>query len=386
MSVSESAGGGRILGVRLSGLGDVVHALCALSRLRRERPDAHLAWAVEDRFASLLRGHPQIDELIVLPRGRWAAALRSPVRWFRLGAELRGFAGQLRRRALAVTIDFQSSLKSAWLVAASGARMRVGFAPPVSRELSHLVQTHAVRIPGAGIHRIERDLALLGPLGISTAYADPVVPIDGAGAEALEAALAGLRGGGPLVAIHPGTSQFAAFKRWAPERHARVADGLVRERSADVVVTYGPEDRYLAERVVGCMGERGSLAPRTEDLRQLARLLSGADLFIGSDTGPMHVASALGVPVVALFGPKDPEQTGPYCSRSLVVTGEADCRPCERRRCSHVRCMTSITADEVLAAGLEVLDGGGSCRAPRGEAAPSRAGSHPPSSAAGGQT
>ncbi|MHC4592309.1 MAG: glycosyltransferase family 9 protein, partial [Planctomycetota bacterium] len=114
------------------------------------------------------------------------------------------------------------------------------------------------------------------------------------------------------------------------------------------------------------MRERGAVAPCTGNLRQLAYLLSHADLFIGGDTGPMHIASALKVPVVALFGPKDPEQTGPYCSRSVVVTGKADCRPCTRRRCSHVRCMASIRADKVLHAALDVLDGGGECRGREG--------------------
>jgi hypothetical protein len=114
------------------------------------------------------------------------------------------------------------------------------------------------------------------------------------------------------------------------------------------------------------MRRRAILAPRTERIGQLIHLLNRADLFVGSDTGPMHIASALGVPVVALFGPKDPVQTGPYCSRSIVVTGSAACRPCSRRRCSHVRCMTSITVRQVLGAALDVLSGGGERRAREG--------------------
>ena len=111
---------------------------------------------------------------------------------------------------------------------------------------------------------------------------------------------------------------------------------------------------------------RSALAPPTGSLLQYCELLRRAALFIGSDTGPMHIASALGVPAVALFGPKDPVQTGPYCSRSIVVRGQADCAPCTRRRCSHVRCMTSITAEQVLAAAMDVLDGKGECRADAG--------------------
>ncbi len=366
MTICERNTGGRILCIRLSGLGDIAHALNALSLLRQERPDAHIAWLVEDRFSGLLRRHPHIDELITVPRAIWGKMVKTPFRWLALGAELKEMAHLLRQREFDISVDFQSSIKSAWLVAAAGAGMRVGFGGGVNREFNRLVQNHLVSVPTAGAHRIERDLALLAPLGIATRYADPVVPRRERDARRLDEALEGRLSGGPLVVIHPGTSKFAAFKRWLPERYARVADRLVAERGADVLVTYGPADRELAEQVVASMRRPGSLAPRTERVGQLIHLLRRADLFVGSDTGPMHIASALGVPVVALFGPKDPVQTGPYCSRSVVVTGSAACRPCSRRWCRHVRCMTSITVRQVLGAALDVLDGGGERRAREG--------------------
>lgn len=366
MTICERNTGGRILCIRLSGLGDVVHALNALSLLRQERPDAHITWLVEDRFSGLLRRHPCIDELITVPRQVWGVMLRDPFRWYALGSELKELAGLLRERRFDISVDFQSSLKSAWLVAAAGAALRIGFGGGVNRELNRLVQNHLVTAPTEGVHRIERNLALLAPLGIPTRYADPLLPRREADAQALDEALAGRLTGGPLVVIHPGTSKSTAFKRWMPERYARVADRLAADRGADVVVSYGPDDRELAEQVVACMRRRGILAPPTRGPGGLIHLLDRADLFMGSDTGPMHIASALKVPIVALFGPKDPVQTGPYCSRSVVVTGRAPCRPCTRRRCSHARCMTSITVGHVLQAALEVLDGGGERRAKEG--------------------
>ncbi|MFO7958659.1 MAG: glycosyltransferase family 9 protein [Candidatus Brocadiia bacterium] len=334
----------------------------ALALLRNERPEAHIAWAVEDRFADLLAGHPHIDELITVPRKRWGRMLKNPLRWPEFVRELRHLASRLREGRFDASVDFQSSLKSAWMVRAACAELRLGFAPPVSRELSHLVQNRLVKSPREGVHRIERDLALLAPLGIRTRYVRPTLPCRPENANVVDAALDDMLTGGPLVVIHPGTSAFASFKRWVPGRYARVADQLIEERGADVIVSWGPADRDVAEEVVLLMRRRGHLAPRTADLQQLVRLLQRADLFIGSDTGPMHVASAVGTPVVALFGPKDPVQTGPYCSRSLVVTGRAACRPCTRRRCSHVRCMTSISSTQVLKAALDVLDGAGECR------------------------
>ncbi len=366
MTICERRTGGKILCIRLSGLGDVVHALNSLSLLRLGRPDAHITWLVEDRFSGLLRRHPHIDELITVPRKVWGAMLKNPFRWYTLGPELKELGGFLREQGFDISLDFQSSLKSAWLVAAAGAAVRVGFGGGVSREFNRLVQNDLVEVPGGGVHRIERDLALLAPLGIATRYAGPVLPACEAEAESVGATLEERLGGGPLVVIHPGTSKFAAFKRWMPHRYARVADRLVAERGADVVVTCGPDDAALAERVVALMNRKGILAQPTEGVRQLVCLLRRADLFIGSDTGPMHIASALRVPVVALFGPKDPVQTGPYCSRSIVVNGRAPCRPCTRRRCSHVRCMTSITVEKVLQAALDVLGGGGERRATEG--------------------
>jgi lipopolysaccharide heptosyltransferase I len=359
MTICERKSGGRILCIRLSGLGDLVHVLNALSLLRQSRPDAHIAWAVEEQFAELLADHPHLNELIIVPRQSWARLLRRPLQWRSLGSELKELAARLREGRFDASLDFQSSIKSAWLVLAAGAEQRIGFGRGVSREWSHLVQNTLVVAPRTGIHRIERDLALLAPLGIATRYAAPVLPSWEAERQAVDRALAAGRSGGPLVVIHPGSSPAAAFKRWMPDRYALVADRLVAERGTDVVLSHAPRERELAESIAASMQQRRALTPQAGGLRGLAELLRRADLFIGGDTGPMHLASALGVPVVALFGPKDPVQTGPYCSRSAVVTGRAECRPCTRRRCRHVRCMTSITVEQVFRAATAVLDGGG---------------------------
>ncbi len=368
MSICERQSGGRILCIRLSGFGDVVHALNALTLLRRERPDAHIGWVVEDRFADLLKDHPYIDELFVVPRRKWGRLLRNPLRWAALRAEGRVLEQRLRDSEFDVSVDFQSSLKSSWLVWAARAPLRVGFGGGVSRELCHLIQNLEVEAPLGGVHRIERNLALLAGLGIPTRYASPVLACSGENARPVDATLEERLTGGPTVVIHPGTSQWAAFKRWLPGRYARVADRLAEENGADVLVSYGPKERELAEEVVLLMKRPGILAPPTANLQQLVRLLARADLFIGSDTGPMHLASALGVPVVALLGPKDPVQTGPFCSRSVVVTGRVPCRPCTRRRCGNPLCMTSITSSQVLRAARRVLAGEGARRADAGVA------------------
>jgi lipopolysaccharide heptosyltransferase I len=350
---------GRILCIRLSGLGDVVHALCALSLLRQERPGAFIAWAVEERFADLLRGHPHVDALITVPRGEWGRMLRNPLHWPALLRARAEMAARVRAFEFDVSVDFQSSFKSTWLVRAARAKTRIGFGGRVNREGNILVQNAVVRVPEDGVHRIERDLMLLAPLGLPLRYVDVVLPSN----EQAHAAARSMLDGRPVVVIHPGTSPWAAFKRWPPARYADVADRLVAERCAHVLVSCGPGERPLGELLLDHMSERATLVRGEAGLPGLIELLRHADLFIGSDTGPMHMASALKVPVVALFGPKDPVQTGPYCTRGIVVTAPVDCRPCARRRCSHARCMTQITVEQVHRAALDVLDGAGRCPA-----------------------
>jgi len=366
MTLRKEKSSEKLLCIRLSGLGDVVHALNALSLLRKHRPTAHIAWVVEDRFSSLLMGHPHIDELIVLPRTIWSRKLAYPTGWCAVLRDAAQLARRLRKEEFAVSIDFQSSIKSAWLVAAGGAPTRVGFGWGVAREFSPLFNNTLVRLKAKDCHRIERNLALLAPLGIPTRYEEPVLVCGDHDAHVIDAALAKMHNGGPLVIIHPGTSEFAAFKRWSTEGYAQVADRLVAELGAQVLISRGPGEENIARRVLNAMTQKGALAPRTENLQQLVRLLSHADLFIGSDSGPLHLASALKVPAVALFGPKDPATTGPYCGRSIVVTGTAPCRPCRRRRCPNPVCMSTIRVHDVFTAARLLLDGGGQCRAKAG--------------------
>ena len=347
----------KIMCIRLSGLGDVVHALPALSLLRRERPRAHITWIVEDRFAGLLEGHPHVDEVITTPRKTWGKWLRNPLCWPKLCSRTLALGRRLRGRRFDVSLDFQSSIKSAWLVACAGAGARIGFGPPLSREMSWLVQNRRVSPAASACHRVDQALALLGSLGISPRFVPAVLPRNAEHERVARDACAGLPR--PLVLMHPGTSRFGVFKRWAAERYAELGEHLARERGAGVMVTWGPGERDLARRVVAGMARRGVPAPELKDLRGLIALLRQADLFVGSDTGPLHISAALGVPVVALYGPKDAALTGPRGGRSAVVSAPVDCRPCTRRRCGDPICMTRIPVDAVFREACHLLNGAG---------------------------
>jgi len=355
MTLCERESGGNLLCIRLSALGDVVHCMNALTLLRRNRPAAHITWIVENSAAGLLENHPYIDDLIPIPRVDWGSAIKDPWRWAEVVPEVTELAAGLRRAKFDVSIDFQSSLKSSWLVAAAGAPVRVGFAPPISRELNHLFQNRLVTVPARDCHRVQRNLALLSPFGISGEYSPAVLPCATEHKEVAENIWDALKR--PLIVIHPGASQFAKFKRWIPECYGELACRLVRELDAAVLVSFGPGEEALARRVVVSSRHEARLVPRLSHLQQLTGLLNKADLFIGGDTGPMHLASALGTPVVALFGPKDPLGTGPFDCPSEVVTAGVPCSPCTKRECPDPLCMSAITTGQVFRAARRLLSG-----------------------------
>jgi lipopolysaccharide heptosyltransferase I len=342
----------RILIVRLGALGDVVHALPLLDALRRARPDAQLGWLVEERNASVLAGHPQLDRVFVFPRGR----LRELVRRGRLLAALRlalRFVRELRAARFELTLDAQCNLRSSLLAWLSGARRRIGFAPPYTKEKAHWLLTDRVQVPVGGQLKVERNLALLGPLAVDPRGARPRLAVPETARAAARAFRAGERAG-ELVALHPGVSGFGAIKQWAPERFAGVAKRLRAERGARCIVTWGPGERALAEQVVEGSDGAARLAPETRSLLELAALYEVCDAVVGGDTGPIHLAAALGVPVVGLYGPKDPAIYAPWDGlrgrAATTVWKHVHCSPCRLRQCGNVICMPAIEVGDVAAA------------------------------------
>lgn len=353
----ESTNARRILIVRLSALGDVVHALPLLDALRRARPDAWIGWLVEERNASVLVGHPQLDRVFVwsrrelsalLRRGRVLAALRLALRNLR----------ELRAAGFEVSIDAQCNLRSSLLARLSGAPRRIGFAPPYTKEKAHWLATERVAVPDGGQLKVERNLALLGPLGIDGHGARPRLAVP----EDARIAARALRGSLPateVVALHPGVSGFGAIKQWAPERYAGVARRLSAERGALCLVTWGPGERALAEGIVQASQGAAQLAPETRSLLELAALYEVCDAVVGGDTGPVHLAAALGVPVVGLYGPKDPAVYAPWDGlrgrAATTVWKHVHCSPCTLRRCGNVICMPAIGVEDVTHAVGRVL-------------------------------
>jgi heptosyltransferase I len=349
-------GARRILLVKPSALGDVVHTLPVVATLKRRYPDVPLDWLIEEEAAPLVEGHPAVAALVVSGRRRWLRQLRHPAEVRATLGEMRALVRELRRRRYDVVLDLQGLLKSALYVLAAGAPVRVGLGD--AREGAGLVLTHRVLVPPQPVHAVERYLALAAAVDAREAVRDFTIPI---GAEDLEAAqqmLAGLPR--PCVVLHP--SARWETKLWETDRWRAVATSLAGE-GAGVVVTGGPADATMAAAI--CDGLRPaprSLAGRMS-LKALAAVLRSADLMITVDSGPMHIAAALGTPVLALFGPTDPARTGPL-GPGRVLRVPLPCSPCLQRRCLIAetrQCMRDLAVADVLAAARELL-----AAAPRG--------------------
>lgn len=340
--------------VRLSALGDVVHALPVLAALRQRQPGFRIDWAVDDRSAGLLQGHPDLQRVVVLPR----KGLGGAAGWLRGVGPLARFAGLLREGDYDLALDLQGNLKSGLVARLSGARCVLGAARRHTREANHLWLSRGLDLPATAQHKVERNLALLGAvLGEPLAWAAPSLGLSPAEQEdaARAAAAAGLPGQG-FVVLHAGSSGFGAFKRWPADRYAALARRLGTP-AQPVALTCGPGEEPLVGEVERQAGGH-ALRVATPGLRVLAALLSRARLVIGGDTGPLHLAAALGVPVLGIYGPKDPATYGPYGRRAdgsagllpTVVQPDVACRPCTLRRCSAPICLTTLAPGRVLEA------------------------------------
>lgn len=343
--------------MRLSALGDVVHAMPTLAALRHLLPSAHVDWVVEDRFAPLLEGHPDLGRVVAFPRRALGACLAPWPRPLRLTRGLRAFLKTLRGGDYDLALDLQGNLKSGLIARASGARVVAGAGRAGSREGNHLLLTRRLTPPPGAPHRVERNLALLGAvLGRPAPFVSPRLPLSPVERAAAATALAAAGAGARPVVLHPGTSGFGAFKRWPPERYGALAQRL-GSRAEPVVVTFGPGERDLADAVARASAGCSVVVP-TPSLRILAALLQGARLVVAGDTGPLHLAALVGTPVLGIYGPKDPAVYGPYGRRAdgtagplpVVTQPDVACRPCRLRRCDAPLCLTTLAPERVLAA------------------------------------
>jgi heptosyltransferase I len=290
-----------ILVIRLGALGDVLRTLPAVRLLRRAWPQARIHWAVDDRFALALAGHPDLDGLVVFPRRRFGP---------RVGA---AFLRELRGIRAEIAVDFHGHLRSGLVALFSGASRRIGPAGAQQKEGNRWLTTEHVDCGPRRTARVERNLALVRDLGVRPEAALPVgdLPLAAAGRPAASTLLTEHVGAGrPYAVISPGASTAQAYKK-PPAALLSAAAAALSARGIAPLVVWGPGEEPDARRVVERRESPSILAPPT-DLRTLAGLIAGARLFVGGDSGPLHLACATGCPVVGIYGPTDPLINRPW--------------------------------------------------------------------------
>lgn len=343
----------RLLIVRLSAMGDIIHTLPAAAALRQAFPHATLGWLVEERWAELLctlryprsgprsSQRPLVDRVHTVNTAEWRRALFSFNTWQQMAVGL----SELRGIRYGAVIDFQGAVRSALLARWSGASVVYGSAQPRENAAS-MFYTRRVLAETKGTHVVQEALALAGALiPTPVVEADVEFPLDPV-AEAKYDALMG--NGENFALLNPGAGWGA--KMWPAERYGQVARELAKDGLLSFV-NYGPGEEDLAAAVESA-GE-GAARKISCSISELIALTRRASLFIGGDTGPMHLAAAFKIPVVAIFGPTNPARNGPFGTRSIVLRSASSMTDHTRRREPEPG-LLAITVDEVVAAAREL--------------------------------
>jgi lipopolysaccharide heptosyltransferase I len=346
----------KFLILRLSAVGDVIRTLPAVKALKEHVPSCSITWIVEEPSQAFLKSQPEVDEVILFPRRRWTKGIKSfRGMWGSIG-EMRGFVKDLRMHKFDVVLDFHGILKSGVLSFLSGSPKRIGYDRMSTKEGNFLFSNVKVRLPPERISRFERNLLLLKGMGMEVKEPKCSLHIPSEDREYIASFFKASSGSfrRPLIAIHPGTSAKALFKRWMPDRYARLADRLVRDLKASVLFTWGDGELEGVEGIRKEMKEPSLLGPKTISLTQLGEVYRRCDVYVGGDTGPMHIASLMGIPAVVIYGPTNPIENEPF-GNHIKIRKEVGCNPCHEYSCRELLCIKAISADEVFEATRDML-------------------------------
>lgn len=321
----------RFLIVRLGSMGDIVHALPAVHALRESSPDARVDWVVETKWLPLLRGNPDINEAIPVKRTTWTI--------------LRTCLGRLRAGRYDCLLDFQGLYKSAALGWLSGAKRRIGWDRRAAREGGAAV-FYTQHVLPATAHVVDQNIELAQAAGALPGEVKFSLPSDPQAEKEVESLLA-TEGLSKFFVLSPGGGWRA--KCWPPERYGELHRGLAERFGMRGVVNYGPGEESLAATVRGAAGTPTPV-PAKLRLEQFVALVRRASFLVGGDSGPLHVAVAVGTPVVGLYGPTDPARNGPYSKADIVVRTAGADETTYKRGDEFAPSMLAITVEQALAA------------------------------------
>ena len=329
-------------------VGDAVMAIPALEAIRRTQAAAEIAILARPAVADLYRDQPFANKIM-----EYDKAGRHKGWWGR-----EKLAGELRHENFGLALLLQNAFEAAWLTWRAGIPERIGYA----RDGRGPLLTKPIRVPKEGDiprHESHYYLELIrraGWIESSSEVAPVRLVVPSAAREAAEQSLlrAGAREGAWRCAIAPGAS-YGAAKCWPPERFAALADRLISECDADMILFGTPNEKHMTAQICSAMKCRPISLVGQTSMRDLAALFSACSIFVGNDSGAMHVAAAVGLPVIGIFGSTDPEGTAPLTPQFTLIREVVSCSPCFLRNCpvDH-RCMTRISVDSVFAAAQQV--------------------------------
>lgn len=328
----------KILFFKPGAIGDLLHTLPALRALRERFPTARVTAIVSPGQDALIDGTGVADSVRTFDKSRYKKSVRDFVL----------FAKQLRHERFDLFVDMQPSFRSMFLRGLSGAKMVL-----VYRKQKRF------RDKASRMHAAENFMETLRPLGIDVPVERIDLPVRADAASHVAALLArqGIDGAKPLVALNCSVGAARPARNWFPERFAELADRLTRESGISVLFVGGPEDREFVGAIIAGMKTRAVSLAGELSLPETAALLARCRCLVSSDTGPLHLATAVGTPVIGLYGSTDPKRTGPVGRGHRVIRKDLDCVPCEDKTCPRRsrECMAAITVEEVITAVRKVL-------------------------------
>lgn len=336
----------KILICRLSSLGDIVRTIPAVKAIRDIFPDSAIHWLVEDRFSTVIEGLPYVDKLMIVPRSAW----RKLSFMERPGAFL-SFIRDLKAEQYDMFIDFHGALKSGMYGLLSGISRRIGYPSGIAIEFNTLFTNEKISATPRRMSRYERNFLMPKHFDDSLQQTPADLPIS---EEDLAFVHSFLKKHGVqsknFIFMFPGTSYNGRHKRWMPEHYGKLIDLIYEKWRLCTVIGCGPGEESIAEAVQA----ESTLSPvilKQITIKQLCAVIKEALLFVGGDTGPLHMASLLNTPAVTIFGPSDkvlyePARFTPF----KIVSSEIDCSPCRTRKCSKLECLYTVSPEMVLKA------------------------------------
>lgn len=338
----------RILIIKPSSLGDVIHALPVLHGLRERYPKAAISWLIGKPFAPLIERHPELDDVILFDRARYSRFGRS----IRATTAFVDFARVLRRRDFDLVIDLQGLFRSGLLAFVTGAAVRIGFAS--ARELAWAFYNHRLRTPDPNLHAADKNYLVSRVLGFDAVAMrfDLAVTEDERTRAKEILSTAGLGSTDRFVSVWPGARW--ETKRWAAQRFAETIGRLHREHDLRAVLMGDPNERELCTRIAAESGVSPIVLAGATGIREAVAVTERSAVVVAHDSAPVHIAAALGRPLVAVCGPTNPARTGPYAARDSVIQADLPCVPCYLKRlacCPYDhQCMKDVTVDIVVRA------------------------------------